>query len=189
MEITARGLVTLLHGMVFGGFFLMAIYGLGLEACRSAFMKGSPARTERGYRMEHAYLTVMAGVGWIVVLSGAYIIYPWYRAVPPAGITGLSRYPQHLLMSSAATSGWHTLGMEWKEHIAWMAAISMTVVAYLSTMHGTAMEEHAQIRMAIRGFILTALLSAGIAGAFGAMLNKYAPIQGDPNILLMRVSK
>ena len=185
MEITARGLVTILHGLLFGGFFLMAIYGLGFEVCRASFMKEPPALTDRGYRMERLYLIAMAGIGWITVLSGAFIIYPWYRAVAPAGTTDLIQYPQRLLMSNATTSGWHRLGMEWKEHIAWMSAIAMTVVAYLLTTCRASMKEHPQIRIALMGFILTALLSAGIAGVFGAMINKYAPVQGGPSLHLM----
>lgn len=38
-------------------------------------------------------------------------------------------FPQRLLMSSPATIGWHSLGMEWKEHVAWFAPISITNLA------------------------------------------------------------
>jgi hypothetical protein len=31
------------------------------------------------------YLAAMVVLAWAAVLSGAYVIYPWYRAVPPAG--------------------------------------------------------------------------------------------------------
>jgi hypothetical protein len=79
--------------------------------------------------------------------------------------------------------------MEWKEHIAWMAAISMTAVAYLATTYRTAMGEHPQVRRAVRAFLLTAFLSAAVAGGFGAMLNKSAPVQGGANIVLMRAGK
>ena len=189
MEVTGRGFATILHGLLFGGFFLMALYGLGFDLCRSAFMKAPPALTERGRRWERVYLIVITAFGWLAVLSGAYIVYPWYRAAAPPGTADLSPYPQRLLMSSAATSGWHTLGMEWKEHAAWLAAICMTAAAYLLTAYGTAMKDHPEIRTAVRGFILTALLSAGIAGFFGAMLSKYAPIQGGPAVHLMGNSR
>lgn len=29
----------------------------------------------------------MVILAWLTVFSGAYIIYPWYRAVPPAGVS------------------------------------------------------------------------------------------------------
>ena len=61
------------------------------------------------------YLIGMVVLAWLAVLSGAYIVYPWYRAVPPAGVTDLSDYPRRLLLSSGTTSEWHNVGMEWKE--------------------------------------------------------------------------
>ena len=35
---------------------------------------------------------VMAVLAWLAVLTGAYIIYPWYRAVPPAGTADLAGF-------------------------------------------------------------------------------------------------
>ena len=64
------------------------------------------------------YLITMVVLAWAAVLIGAYVIYPWYRAVPPLGTVDLSMFPQRLLMSSPNTVGWHSLGMEWKEHVA-----------------------------------------------------------------------
>jgi hypothetical protein len=72
------------------------------------------------------YLITMVVLAWAAVLSGAYAIYPWYRAAPPPGTVDLSMFPQRLLMSSPATIGWHSLGMELKEHVAWFAPISIT---------------------------------------------------------------
>ena len=37
MEITLRALIALIHGMLFGAFFLMATYGLAVELYRSAY--------------------------------------------------------------------------------------------------------------------------------------------------------
>ena len=187
MEITARGLVGVLHGLLFGGFFLMAIYGLGIEGFRSAYMKGSPALTERGCRLERAYLIVVTGVCWIAVLSGAYVVYPWYRAVPPAGAADLALYPQRLLMSSPATSGWHRLGMEWKEHVAWLTPIAMTMVAYVFIRYGPRLTHHRLLRNAVLGFVAVAFFATAVAGVFGAFLNKTAPIRGGPELVLMRV--
>ena len=39
MGITLRALITLVHGMLFGAFFLMAIYGLVVELYRSAYVE------------------------------------------------------------------------------------------------------------------------------------------------------
>ena len=133
MEITLRALITMIHGMLFGAFFLMATYGLVVELSRSAYVEHPSKLTNRGYSLERLYLFSMVALGWAAVLTGAYIIYPWYRAVPPSGVTDLALYPRYLLKSSATTSGWHDLGMEWKEHVAWIAPIAMTMVAYVFT--------------------------------------------------------
>ena len=184
MEITLRALITLIHGMLFGAFFLMAIYGLVVELYRSAYVEQPSKLTTKGYSLERLYLICMVGLGWAAVLTGAYIVYPWYRAVPPAGVTNLALYPRFLLKSSATTAGWHDLGMEWKEHIAWIAPIAMTMVAYVLTKYRLSMREHPQVRTAVLVFALVAFGAAGVAGFFGAMLNKYAPVNGGPTIHL-----
>ena len=184
MEITLRALITLIHGMLFGAFFLMAIYGLVVELFRSAYVEQPSPLTAKGYSRERLYLICMVGLGWAAVLTGAYVIYPWYRAVPPAGVTDLALYPQFLLKSNATTAGWHNLGMEWKEHIAWTAPIAMTMVAYILTKYRLSMREHPKVRTAVLVFALVALGAAGVAGLFGAMLNKYAPINGGSTIHL-----
>ncbi len=185
MEVTVRGIVSGLHGLLFGGFFLMAIFGVVVELCRSTYAKESSELTERGYSLERFYLIVMAGLGWLAVLSGAYVVYPWYRAALPAGVTNLAGYPQRLLMSSAATVEWHTLGMEWKEHVAWFAPIAMTMVAYVLVKYRGSFKRHSGMRRAVIAFAVAALLAGGIAGCFGALIDKAAPVEGGGTVRLM----
>ena len=185
MEVTLRGIVSGLHGLLFGGFFLMAIFGIVVELCRSAYAKEPLELTERGYSLERLYLIVMAGLGWLAVLSGAYVVYPWYRAALPAGVTNLAAYPQRLLMSSARTIEWHTLGMEWKEHVAWFAPIAMTMVAYVLVKYRGSIRHHPGLRRAVIAFAVVALLAGGIAGCFGALIDKAAPVEGGGTVRLM----
>jgi len=124
-------------------------------------------------------------LAWAAVLTGTYVIYPWYRAVPPAGVA-LADFPQALLRSNASTVGWHTLGMEWKEHVAWMAPILMTMVAWVLMKYEDAGEEHRRLRSTAVVFALVALLAAGVAAGFGALIDKQAPVTGGPEINLMR---
>ncbi|MEO6817744.1 MAG: hypothetical protein ABI177_13690 [Edaphobacter sp.] len=185
MEVTVRGMVSVLHGLLFGGFFLMAIFGIGVELCRSAYAKEPSELTALGYSLERLYLIVMAGLGWLAVLSGAYVVYPWYRAALPAGVTNLAGYPQRLLMSSASTIEWHTLGMEWKEHVAWFAPIAMTMVAYVMVKYRGSLRHHAGVRRAMVAFAVAALLAGGIAGCFGALIDKAAPVEGGGTVRMM----
>ena len=189
MEMTTYGLVVALHGMLFGGFFLMAIFGLLVELHRSAHEADSSSLTSRGQSLRRIYLTVLVVLGWAAVLSGAYMVYPWYRAIPTAGTVDLAAYPQRLLMSSSRTYGWHSLGMEWKEHAAWLAPIAMTMAAYVLLKYRGGTKEHAEIRSVILKFSVVAFLAAGVAGVFGAMINKQAPVQGGSVIHLERIEQ
>ncbi len=70
----------------------------------------------------------MAIVAWATVVSGTFIVYPWYRAAPPQG-ADLTAFPRSLLPSKPTTAQWHNLGMESKEHVGWLAPIAATAEA------------------------------------------------------------
>src|SRR4029077_697917 len=169
-----RDLVTVLHGMGFGALFMLAFSRALAELFRmSAGPSGSPPGS-RGQTLLGIYLVAMVVLAWLTVFSGAYIVYPWYRAVPPAGATDLADYPRRLLLSSGKTSEWHNVGMEWKEHVAWLAPIAMTMVAYVTMKYGRAITRPRYMRTAVLGFAMAAFVATGVAGVFGAFLNKYA---------------
>jgi hypothetical protein len=182
MKTSWRELATMVHGMLFGGLFLMACFGAVVLLHRSLVSRGAVELTEAGRRRERAYLMVMVALGWAAVLSGAYLIYPWYRAALPPGITDLGGYPQRLLLANPQTAGWHTLGMEWKEHVAWFAPMLMTAAAFVLLRYEGANEEHREVRSTVIWFAATALVAACIAAGFGALINKHAPVNGGATI-------
>jgi hypothetical protein len=189
MELTQRELITAIHGMLFGGFFLMALFGafaLLLEQSNSD--RCALQATQPISRWQTIYLISTVALGWAAVLSGAFIIYPWYRAVAPPG-ADLALYPKFLLAAHPSTAGWHTLGMEWKEHVAWIAPMSATMVAWIMIKHRTAWNASCQVRNAVLGFAAAAFLAAAIAGGWGAMINKKAPVEGGQSYQLMGNTK
>jgi hypothetical protein len=186
MELTYRDLATVLHGMGFGALFMLAFSGAIGVIYATALGGGAAVYSAAQQRMFRIYLISMAVLAWLTVLSGTYVIYPWYRAKPPAGVVDLSRYPQRLLISNPMTAGWHDLGMEWKEHIAWMTPIVMTMVAYVFIKYGPQLALHRSMRRAVLGFTAAAFLSTGVAGVFGAMLNKVAPVRGGVDVVAIR---
>jgi hypothetical protein len=189
MEISTHDFWTVLHGMGFGALFMLAFSGAIAELYRIP-ASGAPAQpSAREQTLLNLYLLAMVILAWLTVFSGLYIIYPWYRAVPPAGATDLADYPRRLLLSSGKTSEWHNIGMEWKEHVAWLAPIAMTMVAYITMKYGRALTRPRQMRVAALVFTLVAFVATGIAGAFGAFLNKYAPVRGGSIIILMEGEK
>lgn len=184
MEITARALWTLIHGMGFGALYLLACSGALVELYRFTTTSPSPEATPIQTRFLKIYLLSMVVLAWAAVLTGAYVIYPWYRAAPPPETTDLTMFPQRLLMASPTTIGWHSLGMEWKEHVAWFAPVSITMVAFVFIKYGRDLKNHRQLRAAVLSFAVASFLAAGIAGFFGAMTNKYAPVQGGRMVQL-----
>ncbi len=93
-------------------------------------------------------------------------------------------FPQRLLMSSPSTIGWHSLGMEWKEHIAWFVPISITMVAFVFIRYGRELKQPQATSRGGALFCVVSFFAAGVAGFFGAMINKYAPVQGGHTIQL-----
>ena len=189
MEITVRDLWTVLHGMGFGALFMLAFSGALAELYRMSVSAAPAQPSSRGQTLLGAYLIAMVVLAWITVFSGAYIVYPWYRAVPPSGLTDLSEYPRRLLLSSGKTSEWHNVGMEWKEHVSWLAPIAMTMVAYVTLKYRSAIIRPRHIRTGVLVFAVAAFIATGVAGAFGAFLNKYAPVRGGSVIVLMEGEK
>ena len=191
MEITLRELVTSIHGMLFGGFFLLALFGaIVLILDQSNLARSNPDSTpaQPASNWQTTYLIAMVALGWAAVLSGAYIIYPWYRAVAPVG-ADLALYPKFLLTSHPSTAGWHNFGMEWKEHVAWIAPMSSTMVAFVLLKHRAAWNATRSVRTTVLGFAAVAFLAAAIAGGWGAMIDKKAPVQGGSSIQLMESTK
>lgn len=175
MELTVREIWAVMHGMVFGSLFLLAYAG-GLAELINL---GSEWATEAGIVKRLRRLIVgawvMAAVAWLTVITGTWIVYPWYRAKPPEG-ADLSMFPRSLLLSKPTTAEWHRFGMEWKEHVAWLAPILATAVAYMVTRYGVRLAKDDQVRRAVIVFFSVAFFTAAAAGLFGAFINKVAPV-------------
>jgi lipopolysaccharide export LptBFGC system permease protein LptF len=123
----------------------------------------------------------MAVVAWLTVITGTFIVYPWYRAKPPEGVSltdqaGLTDYPRYWLLAGDSTKEWHNFAMEWKEHVAWMAPFLATAVAFAVVYYGMQLMRRGDVRRAVLIFFTLAFLAAGVAGLFGAFITKAAPV-------------
>jgi hypothetical protein len=182
MNLTDRELWALIHGMGLGALFLLAFGGglAGLWSLRSRLV------TEDGVAERTPRLligtTVMAIVAWLTVLVGTWVVYPWYRALPPDGVDrtvqsdALREFPRYWLLASQQTAEWHNFGMEWKEHVAFIAPFLATAVAFAVIYYGTKLIHRGDIRRAILVFFTLAFAAAAIAGLFGALITKAAPV-------------
>lgn len=175
MMMTARELWTAFHGMILGAGFLLAFSGalVSLWTLQPAWI--TPAGAAVSIRRVIAGTWLMALLAWFAILIGTFVIYPMYRAKPPAGAS-LENYPKFRLLSQPQTADWHEFGMEWKEHVGWLAPILATAVAVVATRYRKVLLEEASIRRMLVFFLCIAFLCAVIAGLLGALINKAAPI-------------
>lgn len=190
MEISYRETWTVLHGLVFGTVFLLAFAGglAGLWSLRPGLVTSAGIRE----RMRRLYVGAwaMAAVAWVTVISGTWIVYPWYRAqlavqgeddyagCADAILPNASCSPRDFLKSnvSGQTETWHGFGMEWKEHVGWAAPILATAAAFLIAYYGPRLMSRPWLRAVTIVMFVGAFAAAVVGGAFGAFLNKVAPI-------------
>ena len=177
MEMNVREIWTVVHGMVFGFIFLLGFSG-ALYMVYS--MKPALLTAEGLSKTVNAakiYVWGLALSVWAAVFTGAYVVYPWYRAVPADGTTDLSTFPKFLLLASENTAKWHEFGMEWKEHVAFLAPIAATVVAFVVSYYGPQLAKKVGERRAVMIFFIFAFVATAIAGMFGAFITKAAAVR------------
>lgn len=176
MTLTERELWAVIHGLIFGTVFLLAFAGglAGLWSLRPEWLTATGVR-EGVYRLV-AGTWIMAIVAWVTVFFGTYTVYPWYRASPPSG-ANLADYPRSYLLADPSRSGWHTFAMEWKEHVAWLAPILATTVAFIVLRYGPRLAQEPKIRNAATLLFVIAFLAAAVAGVMGAFITKAAPVR------------
>ena len=177
MELTGKEVWTVLHGLLFGSGFLLAFAGglAGLWSLRGELV--TVAGIQERLRRLWAGVWAMALIAWVTVITGTYIVYPWYRERPPEGTEDLTAYPRAFLLANPGKDLWHQLGMEWKEHIAWIAPMLATAVAFIVTWYGRRLAHDTRLRYATIILFVLAFAAAGVAGVLGAFINKAAPIR------------
>jgi hypothetical protein len=170
MSFTYREWWGLIHGMGLGALFLVAFAGglAGLYSLRPALLTRAGV-AERMRRLKVG-VVAMAVVAWLTVISGTWVVYPWYREKVPTSA-------KSKLLADPSTADWHDFGMEWKEHIAWISPILATVVAFIVLYYGTNLIRHDRVRKTAMLLFVLAFLFAGVAGALGAFITKVAPVR------------
>jgi len=169
MRLTDRETWTLIHGMILGAVFLLGFAGglEGLYSLRPQLLSAAGVR-DRALRLKVG-VVAMALAAWGTVITGTWIVYPWYREPIPES-------PRSVLLANPATEEWHHFGMEWKEHVAWISPILATVVAFIVLYYGTSLIKHDRVRKTALLLFVLAFLFAAVAGLFGALITKAAPV-------------
>ncbi len=157
MELTSRETWTLIHGLILGSLFLLAFAGglAGLYSFRTELVTSEGIR-ERLFRLRVG-VTGMAVLAWATVITGTWVVYPWYRESLAGksleACAGLQApndkcSPKDFLLSNTSgdTSDWHEFGDR-------------------------------RLRMIVLVLFVGAFGTAAIAGLFGALITKAAPVQ------------
>lgn len=170
MSFTDREWWGLIHGMGLGALFLLSFAGglAGLYSLKPQLITAE-GLVERTRRLKIG-VTTMAVAAWLTVITGTWVVYPWYRDKAPTS-------PKSQLLANVATKGWHDFGMEWKEHIAWISPILATAVAFIVLYYGTQLIRHDRVRRTAMTLFVLAFGVAAVAGAFGAFITKTAPVR------------
>jgi hypothetical protein len=177
MSLSSREFWTLVHGMGLGAIYLLAFAGglAGLYSLRPEWL--TAAGLQDRVRRLHWGIGIMAAVCWLTVITGTWIVYPWYRAAAPQGATDLAAFPKAFLVANTALAGWHNFGMEWKEHIAWISPFVITAVAFVVWRYGDRLSTNERMRKTIISLFVVSFVLAGVAGALGALITKAAPVR------------
>ena len=139
--------ITSLHGLALGTLFLLSYTGGMVELWSLRHEWATPEGVRTHLRRLSVGSWVMAITGWVTVLTGAYLVFPLYRASPPPASSDLSAYPKALMLAHPDLAVWQTIGMSWKEHIAWVAPLLATAVAFVVTRYGFHLVSQPRIRL------------------------------------------
>src|SRR5918994_3101952 len=103
LSFTYREWWGLIHGMGLGALFLIAFAGglAGLYSLRPALLTRAGV-AERMRRLKIG-VVVMAAAAWGTVVSGTWVVYPWYREDIPSSA-------RSKLLADPKTADWHAFG-------------------------------------------------------------------------------
>ena len=169
MKLTMHGWWTVVHGFVLVPVFLLAFAGglINLWTLRHEWL--TPREFGRTLQRVKIRVWAMAAVVWLMIITGTYVSYPWYRAKSPDS-------PRSKLLAAHDLAAWHTFAMEWKEHVAWASPILATVVGFIVTYYSAELAARNDLRRAAIVFLVLAFAASAVGGVLGAFIYKVAPI-------------
>ena len=177
MLFTDRSIWTMVHGIVLGGAALMGLSAALFYLCTARVPDGPQGAGPNASRALAALTVLTAVMLWLTVLAGTYIIFPPYRATPPAGATDLSQFPRSLIQASSETAWLHSFAMESKEHMPWIASMLATVVAFVTVRYRSRVLHDASLRNMAAVLLAICFALVSFVSLMGVFVNKVAPLQ------------
>ncbi len=170
LQLSNREIWALVHGVLIGGPFLLAFTGgvVALQGLRADYL------TTDGIRNRVAQLRIgasaMAIAAWATVLTGTWVLLPWYREDSPES-------PRSVLLSGPDTRLWHDFADVWKTHVAYMAPIFATSAAALVVYYGASLAYDRKARNLVLALFLAAFAVTSVAALIGSLVTRAAPIR------------
>ena len=170
MHLTNREIWALVHGLLIGGPFLLAFAGglVALSGLRAEYL--TPEGISDRVSQLRLGTTVMAAMGWAIVLTGTWVLLPWYREDSPHS-------PKSILLSDSSTRQWHEFADLWKTHVAFMAPMLATTAAALVLYYGKALARDRALRNLVLGLFVGAFAVASVAALLGSLIARAAPLR------------
>lgn len=155
--------------MGFGAGFLLAFSGglSGFWSLRPELVTAAGV-VERTRRLVIGTVS-MAAIAWATVITGTWIVYPWYREKDPTSA-------KERLLADPDTADWHHFGMEWKEHAAWVVPFLATAAAFIVVYYKTDLVRNNAARRLGMTLLIAAFAVAAVVGALGALITKNATV-------------
>lgn len=176
MLFSDRSLWTMIHGIVLGGGALLML-SAALFFLFALRPEGAGAATASQSRALSILLVSTAGMLWLTVLIGTYVTFPPYRATPPEGVTVLVAYPRSLIQSNPDTVWLHSIAMESKEHMPWIASMLVTAVAFMSLRYRSLLLNDAQMHRMASALLALSFAVVSFVSLMGIFINKVAPLE------------
>jgi hypothetical protein len=173
MLFSERSIWTMIHGIGLGG---AALIGLAAALFYLTVASEERAASRRASRAFAALTAASAMVLWLAVLVGTYVIFPAYRAAPPAGAPDLVQFPRSLILANSETAWLHAFAMELKEHAPWIAAMLSTSVAFVAAQNPSRLFADTSLRTVAITFLALCFALVAFASLMGVFVNKVAPL-------------
>jgi hypothetical protein len=169
MRLTNHEAWALVHGMLVGGTLLLGFSAglIALYALRSDHLTAAGVRVR--VRQLRLATSLMAAMAWVTVLTGTWIILPWYRAATPDS-------PKSRLLADPGTRQWHEFADVWKTHLAYMSPLLATAAAFFVAYYGPSLAHNRSVRRLVLGLFAGAFAVASIAALIGSLVTRAAPI-------------
>lgn len=174
---TDRSISTMVHGVVLGGAALMGLAAALFYMYAARGQDGIDAPSAGQSRALAGLTVFIAATLWLAVLGGTYVVFPLYRATPPAGATDLTQYPRSLIESRPDTVWLHAFAMEIKEHAPWIASMLATAVAFVCVRYRRTLLRDGSLRNMTATLLAVCLALVAFVALMGTFVNKVAPLE------------